>query len=304
LRYGADRLIGRRNWNDVDPGWDAARAVLRHGEDQVDVFSMAFVEAEEDHFDKPVQGPRLHGFYGRIRSWVPRGQVEPYVIYASQPRFNGIQDRGPDSGSYTAGVRFAGTANPWLDYDFELTGQRGHARQVELSGWASAASVRVGNDALPLRSRFLALHDYASGDDGRDAGRQTVFDPLHHARHAHLGIGDVVGRRNISAVTLGWEGYVRPEWRLRVNWLDFWLASRYDGLYGINGRVATAAPAEGAASRSVGSEWDVTLRVPTPLEGFTVEGGTALFYPHQFLKAAEGEFSRTKMVYLSLEFEL
>ncbi len=303
LRYGDDRLIGRRNWNDIDPGWDAARLVLRRGDDQVDIFSMAFVEADETHFDKPIQGPRLHGFYGRIGSLVPGGQLEPYLLYASQPRFNGVQDRGPDSGSYTTGVRFAGAATPWLDYDFEVTGQRGHARAVKLRGWASAESLTFGTNNLPLRSRLRVLHDYASGDD-KEPGRQTTFDPLHHARHKHLGMVDVVGRRNIQALTIGWEGHVHSRWRLRASHFDFWLASRYDGLYGINGKEAVAAPAGGAASSKIGSEWDLTLRFATPIEGLSVEGGPGLFYPGGFLKTQVGEFSRTKMVYLSVEFQL
>lgn len=304
LRYGDDRLIGRRNWHNVDPAWDAARLVLRQGDYRFDLFSMAFVEVEEDHFDRLIQGNRLHGFYGQIGSWIPGGQVEPYFFYASQPRVNGVQDRGPDSGAYTAGFRVAGSATDWLDYDFELTGQRGHARNIELRGWASAESLTFGNDDLPLRSRLLVLHDFASGGDSRDAGRQSTFDPLQHARHKHLGMVDAVGRRNINALTLGWEGYLHPSWRLRVNHLDFWLASRFDGLYGINGRQAVAAPTDGAASNKIGSEWDVLLRYSTPIEGLSVEGGPGLFYPGGFLEQSVGEFSKTKMVYLSVELQL
>lgn len=304
LQYGDDRLIGRRNWHDVDPGWDAARVVLRRGENQVDIFSMAFVEFEAERFDRPIQGNRLHGFYGRIGSLIPSAHLEPYVVYASQPRFNGVQDRGADSGAYTAGFRLAGEALPWLDYDVELTGQRGHARDIELRGWASAASVTLGTDDLPLKSRFEILHDFASGDDSREAGRQTAFDPLHHARHKHLGAVDVVGRRNISALTVGWEGYLHPKWRLRLNRLDFWLASRYDGLYGINGRLSVAAPAQGASSRHVGTEWDALLRYATPIQGLTVEGGLGLFDAKKFLQDEVGEYADRKLVQLTVELQL
>ena len=303
LAYGEDRLIGRRNWHNVDPSWDAARLVLRKGDYRFDVFSMAFVEVEEDHFDKLIQGNRLHGFYGQIGSWIPGGQVEPYLMYASQPRVNGVQDRGPDSGSYTAGVRLAGSATDWLEYDFELTGQRGHARDIALRGWATAESLTFGNNDLPLQSRLGVLHDFASGGDSCEASRQFTFDPLHHARHKHLGMVDAVGRRNIHALTLSWEGRLHPQWRLRVNRLDFWLASRHDGLYGINGRQSVAAPTEGAASNKIGSEWDVLLRF-TPIEGLTVEGGPGLFYPGGFLEQAIGEFSETKMIHLTIEMQL
>ena len=114
---------------------------------------------------------------------------------------------------------------------------------------------------------------------------------------------DAVGRRNIHALTLSWEGRLHPRWRLRVNRLDFRLASRHDGLYGINGRQSVAAPAEGAASNKIGSEWDVLLRF-TPIEGLTVEGGPGLFYPGGFLEQAIGEFSETKVIHLTIEMQL
>ena len=283
---------------------DAARLVLQHGDYRFDIFSMAFREVEEDRVDRLVQGNRLHGFYGQIGSWIPGGQVEPYVLYSSRPRANGVQDRGPDSGSYTAGLRVAGSAADLLDYDFEFTGQRGHARGIELRGWASAESLSFGHNSLPLRTRLRVLHDYASGGDSRETGRQSTFDPLHHARHKHLGMIDAVGRRNVNALTLGWEGYLHPRWRLRVSHLDFWLASRYDGFYGINGRQAVVAPAGGATSSKIGSEWDLILRFATPIEGLSVEGGPGLFYPGGFLETHVGEFSKKKMLYLSIDFEL
>jgi hypothetical protein len=304
LRYGDDRLIGRRNWSNVDPTWDASRVVLRRGDDQVDIFSMAFVGTDPDGFDRPFRGDRMHGFYGRIGSLIDGATIEPYVLYSSQPRVSGRQDGGPDSGSYTTGVRFAGSATQWVGYDFEVTSQRGHAREVELRGWASAASVTVGNDALPLKSRFRVLHDYASGDDSRETDRQTVFDPLHHARHKHLGIVDVVGRRNTSAITIGWAARLHPKLRLGVNHLEFWLASRYDGLYGINGATAVAAPAAGAPSRRVGSEWDVRLTYTTPISGLTLDGGVGVFSAGEFLKSTTEGDSNRKLVYLAFVFQL
>lgn len=304
LAYGDDRLIGRRNWHNVDPAWDAARLVLQRGDYRFDLFSMAFVEVEDDHFDPLIEGNRVHGFYGQIGSWIPGAQVEPYALYASRPRVDGVQDRGPDSGAYTAGFRIAGEAADWIEYDFELTGQRGHARGTELRGWASAESLSFGSNDWPLRTRLSMVHDFASGDDSREGGRQSTFDPLHHARHKHLGMVDAVGRRNIQALTLGWDGQVHSRLRLRVNHLDFWLASRFDGLYGINGSEAVAAPVSGAASAKIGSEWDVILRFATPLDGLSVEGGPGLFYPGGFLERQVGEFAKTKMIYLNLEYQL
>lgn len=304
LSYGDDRLIGRRHWSNVDPSWDAARVVLRHGEDQVDIFSMAFVGTDPDGFDQPFRGNRLHGFYGRVASLIEGATIEPYILYSSQPRVDGRQDGGPDAGSYTTGVRFAGAATPWVGFDLELTGQRGHAREFELRGWASAASLKIGNDALPLKSRFHVLHDYASGGDSRETGRLTTFDPLHHARHRHLGIVDMVGRQNVSAVTVGWDARLHDRLRARINHLDFWLASRFDGLYAINGRLAFAAPAAGAASRRVGSEWDFRLTYTPQLNGLTLDGGVGFFSPGKFLKStSEGESSR-KLVYLAIIFRL
>lgn len=304
LSYGDDRLIGRRNWSNVDPSWDAVRMVLRHGEDQVDIFSMAFVGTNRNGFDRPFRGNRLHGFYGRVASLIEGATIEPYVLYSSQPRVNGRQDGGPDAGAYTTGVRFAGAATPWVGFDLELTGQRGHARELELRGWASAASVKFGNDALPLKSRFHVLHDYASGGDSREDERRSTFDPLHHARHKHLGTVDMVGRQNVSAVTAGWDARLHDRLRVRINHLDFWLASRFDGLYAISGQLAFAAPKSGAASRRVGSEWDFRLTYTPPLNGVTLDGGVGFFVPGKFLKSTVAGESSRKLAYLAIIFRL
>jgi hypothetical protein len=69
LRYGGDRLIGRRNWSNFDPAWDAARLVLRRGEDQVDIFSMSFVGIDPNGFDNPFEDNRSTASTEELARW-------------------------------------------------------------------------------------------------------------------------------------------------------------------------------------------------------------------------------------------
>jgi len=89
-----------------------------------------------------------------------------------------------------------------------------------------------------------------------------------------------------------------------VSHLDFWLASRYDGLYAISGRLEVPAPEEGASSRRVGSEWDVRLDYATPLPWLMLEGGGSLFFPGKFLKSNAAGNSNRKLAYLAITFRL
>ena len=73
---------------------------------------------------------------------------------------------------------------------------------------------------------------------------------------------------------------------------------------GDGGRETVAAPAGGAASNKIGSEWDLILRFATPIEGLSIEGGPGLFNPGGFLKTQVGEFSKTKVACLSIELQL
>ena len=45
-------------------------------------------------------------------------------------------------------------------------------------------------------------------------------------------------------------------------------------------------------------------RFATPHDGLSVEGGPGLFYPGGFLERQVGEFAKTKMIYLNLEYQL
>src|SRR5262245_48652170 len=78
LAFGEQRLIGHLNWTNTARTFDGARATLRRGGYQVDLFGASVVRIQEDSFDKSGNGNRLGGAYGALSTLVPKAVVEPY----------------------------------------------------------------------------------------------------------------------------------------------------------------------------------------------------------------------------------
>ncbi len=302
--FGAERLVGERNWSNLAPSWDAARLILRSGRDRLDVFAMSQVSNDPDDFDAPFAAGRLHGFYGSLESLLPASAVEPYLLYSSRPRVRGgLIDDGPDAGSYTGGVRVAGEARDRLDFEIETALQRGHARGVALRGWMGAWGLGYRPATLPWDSRLGVLYEFASGDDGPSAQRIGAFDPLFAARHSHLGIADVVARRNLQSLKLGWRAAPHPKLSLETDYLNLRRATARDGVYRTSGALALAAAPDGAGPTAIGDELDVILSYQ-PRADWEIEAGTGLFFPARFVNEALGDRVRRTLFYLSFEMKL
>ena len=88
--------------------------------------------------------------------------------------------------------------------------------------------------------------------------------------------------RNLRALKTGVELHPRSAWQINVDFLDFRLASRYDGLYQTNFVARAHAPPGGASSAHIGSELDVVLRYdPTPKVEVSI--GVSRFLAGQFV---------------------
>ena len=305
IRLGGERLFGERRWNNLSPTWDAARLTLQHGQDQVDIFSMSMTDPDRG-FNRsfPAEGDgNVHGFYGDIGSILPGASLQPYLFYVARPRVGPLNDFGPDAGAWSGGLRVAGELEGGWEYEAEWTQQRGHARRTALRGAMGAAQISYGAPRWPWEMRIHAEHEYASGDRDPADGRITTYDSLFTARRLHLGLVNMIGRRNIRAWQSGVETHPSRNLRFRVDLHGFWLASRRDALYSSNGEIAVAPPAGGAASAHAGEEIDFTvLWSPSPY--WELDAGAMRFYSGDFLRETRGEAVAGTLLYLALTLKL
>ena len=99
LAFGEQRLIGHLNWTNTARSFDGARATIRRGGYQVDVFGASVVRIEADSFDESGNGNRLGGAYGSLSALVPECGRRALLLLARRPRpaHRKRDDRRPQS---------------------------------------------------------------------------------------------------------------------------------------------------------------------------------------------------------------
>ena len=283
LAFGEQRLLGHLAWVNTGRTWDAARGILRSKAVQVDVFAASLVRSLPGEFDKSGNGNRLYGAYATSGKVLPKGTVEPYVIYRQDVNLR--SELGPFGTlqQTTVGARTAGTLPAGLDYGVEMAVQRGSLADDSIRAWAGHYQLR---ESLPGKGlvKLTSEYNFATGDENPTDGSRATFDQLYPTGHDKLGLADQVGWRNTHHVREGFEFSPVKATPISVNYHSWWLAEKTDGLYAASGaRIAVVAG--GAASSHVGQEIDVQItRALTPQ--LQLGAGYAHMFTGKFLKQA------------------
>ena len=307
FEFGEERIFGDRDWSNVSHSWDGARLTLRSGKNSVELISASRVNPILNGFDRPGGGRIVHSAYGRIGSLNQDLTLEPYFVYSAKPRIRGVLSRGA-GGSSTVGFRARLEPEHGFDYEVEMAVQRGNAaiprgRRQELRGWMGVWRAGYAPRGAPWRARGFGEYSYGSGDRDPNDERTGTYDMLFGARHAHMGLLDIVGRQNLQASRVG--GDIRPNENtyLIFEYFSFWLSSRHDGVYGVDRTLLTPTPAGGAANTQIGQEVDLTLEY-TPTDYLLIEAGAGRFSPGRFLQQARGVEIRRNFLYVAFELSL
>jgi hypothetical protein len=250
LSYGAQRLIGPLDWTNTSRSWDAVKVEIGTADAKVDLFASSVVIIDPAHPDHHRDGFNIHGAYGSLKHVVPRGAVEPYVLWKT----GGVS-------IWTAGVRTAampGTAGLYgFDYQFEFAKQWGTFGAIAHSAAAGYAILGYSTGTRRWSPHFSAEYSHASGDPNPGAGPHRTFDQLLPTNHLFYGITDPVGWQNMNMARAGVD--FKPHKRLQWNtdYRDLWLDSPRDVLYNVAGAVAVK-PLAGNTARRIGGEIDTS----------------------------------------------
>ncbi len=85
INLGEERLVGSSNWTNTARTFDAVRLRLRGGGFRVDAFSASVVDQRPGVFDHHTQGNNLHGLAGGLDKLIPRGTLEPFLLWRVAP---------------------------------------------------------------------------------------------------------------------------------------------------------------------------------------------------------------------------
>ena len=286
LGFFGNRLLGTRDWSNTSPTWDGSMATLRQGENRL--FLLAFSQVDlRDGLDVASRTRFVYGAVGSLESLAPNHGVEPFFLSTRLPR-SAISHLG--GLVRTAGSRFTGEFAKSWNYEVLLAAQGGGAagapHRAWMGHWAVHKTILRGRG----RPKLIGEYSYASGDEDPADTRNGTFDQLSPSPHGIYGEADVTGFRNLKALRAGVQLHPRRELRMNVDFFDFRLASRRDGLYGTNNRLGVAAPPAGASSDAVGSELDLVVRY-SPTGKIELRIGISRFFAGEFVteNVATGE---------------
>jgi len=230
-----------------------------------------------DQFNRPRLGDRVWGFYGTFAHAVPKASLDLYVLRHDQNRPGGFTLPGT-LGINTFGGHLGGTLPGGWKYGAEHAIQTGHTGVKEHRGYGA-----YGNIARKFGIMTASIeYNYASGDSGKNSGRETTFDQLYPANHDRFGHADLFGWRNIQSIRPLVTFEVRPHLALNFMYDNWWLTSKTDSLYDGQGRSLVRS-ADGTAGSHIGQEFDcfATYRIGPSLR---LGIGAAKLVPGEFLK--------------------
>ena len=283
LAYGDQRLLGHLAWTNTARSFDAGRLTLRRKHASVDLFGGSVVRILPDEFDKSGSGNRISGAYGSIGALIPKGVIEPYVIWRRDQNLK--SESGPFGVLHqvTTGARAAGTLPATVDYTIEMARQDGSLGLDAVRAWAGHWQARK---TFPGKKtpRLIGEYNYASGDGNPADGVRGTFDQLYPTGHDKYGLADQVGWRNTRHVRAGFELTPVKGLPVSTSYHSWWLADRHDGLYAASGALIARIPT-GATDTHVGQEIDVQAsRALTPQ--LQLAAGYAHIFSGPFLKQA------------------
>lgn len=277
-------MIGAGEWGNVPRVFDAVRLGLQHGRDRVDIFSSSVVHVDTGPWnDHHLAGDNLHGIYGSLGSVLPLAKLESYLLRRTSPSFPGQGGVSSALHSWTYGVRAVDEGTGRWGYEAEIIGQRGRTGRADLASWAFTAQAQRRWRERPWKPVAVAEINFASGDRNPNDARVQTFDQLYPTNHGIYGIVDQIGRRNTKNTRLG--VWFEPHRRLtvRAEGHSFWLASRYDALYGAGGAAVIPGVPGGAASTDIGRECDISASWK-PSTHYEIGAQVGHLFPRTFLR--------------------
>jgi hypothetical protein len=282
LAFGEERLVGASNWGNAARTFDAVKVGVRYGRYNADVFASSVVVTRDHWFDRHAAGDNLHGIYGGIDRWIPKGRIEPFLFWRIAPQVLNEGGSRQRLDSKTMGVRIAGQLPSNFEYTTEMAMQRGSWGGDAVSAWAGLWRIGRQFDSLPLQPRLRLEINHASGDANPRDNRHGTFDVLYPTPHDKYGLADQVGWKNVNHIGSILE--VRPVKSLavQVKGHDWWLARATDGLYNAGGTLLFRDPT-GRSGSHVGREVDFQATW-TPAPNVLLGGGIGHIFPGEFLK--------------------
>ena len=273
---GDGRLIASPDWGNSSRTFDMGKVSAWIPGLRLDVFRAAAVDVDPARFDRVKPGEYVWGGYASMDRLPWLSAMDVYGFQKATSVATGELGSRGDGRVSTFGTRLSARIGAGISADFEGALQRGRLAADSVAAWAVHAGIAWTAARQPLKPRLAVEYSHASGDRGARDGRRTTFDQVYASNHAKYGLADLVGWRNMQAVTAKLD--IAPSKQLKVTGAvnRLWLATVADAWYGSSGsKVVTNVK---ATSRDIGWEPDVLGTYAVSKE-MTLGAGVAVLLP-------------------------
>jgi hypothetical protein len=294
INLGDQRLVGEFGWDNRARSFDALRFDYA-----TDAFDVLFVTSK---IRDTASGDADQDFYilqGTIKT-IPNNTLEVYAMLLRDGTTGGfisnntaVLTANETQKLWTYGFRLKG-AFSGVDYTVEVPFQSG---EINTAGTdydidAMAYAVRLGYKVpTSMDLKIGAEYTHADGDGNASDNKIETFSNLFPTNHAHMGISDRQGWRNVDAWSINAATKVNDQLSLKVAYWSFSLAEEKDALYGAGNWNATRGGALGANSANtqdeVGSEIDIVANYKLN-SAVKAQLGLSRYFTGDFIDTAVG----------------
>lgn len=255
LRFGSERVIGISDWTNTSRTWDGIDLQIG-SKNRLDLFSTSVVTVHPTALDKHGAGLTFHGAYGNFTTWIPKTQVQPYVLVRANPGVVSQQKTVGDQLETTFGAEVEGTLTNSASYIVNASLQRGSYSNDAIHAGQSLGKLYYKVPQLPWKPRLSAEYDYATGNHHRNPYRISTYDQQYPSNHDAFGLTDLFGYQNIRQERVNLDLVASHNLSFLLQGELLKLVSTRDNLYSGSGTTAIAAPAGGFPSGTVGTGID------------------------------------------------
>lgn len=286
MEYGSGRLIDVREGPNVRLSFDGFKIKAGVGSWQIDGFAVRPDTDKPGFFaNAPNHAVGFWGVYG-VRPLSKTITLDTY--YLGLDRKEAVFNRGVGHEvRHSIGVRLSRTiaeSKPTWDFDYEALWQFGTFGSANINAWTVASETGYRFPNIPLKPRFSAKADIASGDDPRTNTLGT-FNPL-FPKGNYFGVLATAGPGPINFI----DAHPRVEATLSkavtvsVDWIFQWRESSRDGVYSVPGFLII--PAGKSDARFVGHRPGMEVRWQTNRH-LWFQADYGIFYAGKFVKESQ-----------------
>jgi hypothetical protein len=134
MQFGAQRLVGGRDWSNTAQVFDGMRLTLGYDGERVDVFSSSVVVNYPTAFDDHQGGTNFNGAYGSFTRLVAKAALEPYVFWKTAITVKSEEGKLGNESLLTPGFRWAGALPLGFEYAAEAARQDTTRRTTLMRG--------------------------------------------------------------------------------------------------------------------------------------------------------------------------